>query len=95
MNTSRRRFFGLVVAVPFTAVAAPAIVEMVAADLAPVMAEAPASFGIEDLMLTVADCSERYIKPQMLRLADEIDAEVFGAMYGKKITVRRPKRILA
>lgn len=36
MKTSRRRFFGLVAAIPLTAVAAPAIVEMVAADLAPV-----------------------------------------------------------
>lgn len=92
MKTSRRRFFGFVAAAPLAAVAAPAIAEMVAADIAPVVAEAPPSFGIEDLMLTVSEYSERYIKPQMLRLADEIDAEIVGAMYGKKITIRRPTR---
>jgi hypothetical protein len=66
------------------------MVEMVAADIAPVVPPLRAGmtprdtwrWACEDVEISVAEWAESYIRPQMLRLAREIDADIRKALYG-------------
>ncbi len=90
-KVARRRFFGLVAA-PVAAGALPVgaapIGEMVEADIAPVVPPIASkvtpwgTFTTQDVTLSVSEWMESYTRPQMIRLAREIDDEVRKACYG-------------
>lgn len=90
MKASRRSFFGLVAAPVVTKalpVAAAPMVEMVEADIAPVAIPFNELFSrdvftTQDVALSISDYMESYVRPQMLRLSREIDAEIRKALYG-------------
>lgn len=88
MKVARRRFFGLAAA-PVIAKAAPAVlapmVQMAEADIAPVVTPFNelffrSSFSSQEVVLSVADYMDSYIRPKMLKLAHDIDREVYKAM---------------